>query len=812
MHADLIAALRSLSGSKTYSLVALLVLALGIGSATAIFSVVDAVVIRALPFDEHDRLVAVGERHPPRPGAEPASDPLALDSASPQNYLDWAERQEVFESVAALTRGSAVLQEPGAAPEDVPVLRTTAGFFDVLGVSLAIGQPYAADNEIDGRHRVVVLSDGFWRQRFGGDPAVVGRTLPLDGDRFEILGVTPPGFAYPLASGRPTDLYLPYVVPESERIRRPGWVSVYLQTIARLRPGVSITQAQAQMDTIAASLTAEHPDWNKDSFVGVRPLHDHIVGASTQSWMTMLLAASGVLLAIVCVNVAMLQLARASTRTRDLGVRAALGAGRGRLIRQVLVENLILALAGAALGALIAWWGVWILKAAMPASVPRVSAIALNLRVLAVTGLTSVLAGVAFGLGPALRLSRPNLVTVLKSGARGTAGREHHRTHGILIVAEVALAVVLLVGAALFAASFARVVRIEPGFDTSQVLTAQIYPQDILPGQPPPDMRAQLMELADRASTEPGVVGAAVVNGGIPLGAGMWTTTLRVPGHVVDGPSTVSVRVVTAAYHDVLRIPLRSGRLFSDDDREGAPRALIINESAARMFFPSESPLGRTATFSDQPWTIVGVVGDIHQTDLEIDPRPEIYVPLAQFGQGTGELLIRTAGDPLAVLPRMRTVVSQVLPGVPLRNVRTLDQLLAGRLAQRSLSMMLFSLFGVLGLVISAVGIYGMLAQVVTDRTREIGVRMALGASRGSVVLMVTRRAGALVALGLAAGSALAWSAADGAQPFLYDLEATDAKAFAVSLGILAMAAVAASAIPARRAASVDPAEALRAE
>ncbi|MCC7033370.1 MAG: ABC transporter permease [Acidobacteria bacterium] len=812
MRADLAAAIRALHASKTFTLVALVVLALGIGASTAIFSVVDAVVLRGLPFDEHDRLVAVGERRPPPAEPDPARDPAALSTASPQNYLDWAAQQDVFESFAATAGDGYTLYEPGSEPEDLRALRATADFFKVLRIAPAIGRPFTAENEVEGRHRVVVLSDSLWRRRFGGDPGIIGQTIPLEGNRYEVIGVLPPDVTYPVGAARASDLYVPYVVPPDERVRKPDWISIYLQTIGRLKPGVSLEQAQARMDQIAASLQAEHPEWNKDSLAGVRPLRDHIVGARTKAWMLMLLGAVGIVLLIACVNVATLQLARATAREREVGVRAALGAGRWRLIRQLLVENIVLSLAGTALAVLLAWWGVQVLKGSMPDGVARVSAIALDLRVLAVAALAAIVTGVLFGIAPALHLSKPDLTHALKDGARGTVGAARQRVRGALVVAEVALAVVLLVGAALFIGSFVTLMRIVPGFDTSNVLTAQVFPR-FDPNQPPADNTAKFQDIVDRLSGAPGIEHASYVIGGMPLGTAMSVTTLALPGREPDREKdTVSVRRVSPDYHRALHIPLRAGRLFEPTDRVGSQLVVIVNESVARRFFPGQDSVGRAVKVNDMDRTIVGVVGDIHQTSLETDPLAEIYLPLLQGGRGAGELVIRTSGNPYDVLSTVKSAVGQVLPEVPLRNVRTMDEVLARRVAQRRFNMLLIGLFGLLGLVISAVGIYGTFAYTVSQRTREIGVRMALGASRSTVVGMVLRTAGGLVALGLVLGSAGAWALSATARTFLFGLEATDPRAYVAALAALGIAALVASVIPARRAATVDPVDALRAE
>jgi putative ABC transport system permease protein len=817
MRDDLKAAYRSLKSSKTFTAVALIVLALGIGASTAIFSVVDAVVLRGLPFDEHDRLVAVGERRPPGPKPDPNRDPAAVSSAAPQNYLDWAAQQQVFESMAAIAGGSFTLREPGAEPEDLRAQRVSGGFFSVLRVDPALGRPFTTENEVEGRDRVAVLSDGLWRRRFGGDPQIVGRTIPLEGGAYEVVGVMPPEFEYPVGAARATDLWVPYVVPADERTRNPSFRSIYLSTIARLKPGVSLEQAQAQMDQIAAALRTAHPDWNKDNYAGVRLLRDHLIGANTKSWMLMLLGAVGIVLLIACANVANLLLARATTREREVGIRAALGAGRWRLIRQLMVESVLLSAIGTVLAVVLAWWAINVLRTAMPEGVPRVSSIGIDLRVLAAATGLSILTGMLFGIFPSLQLSRPDLTTALKEGTRGAGtGRASKHTRNFLVIAEVAFAVILLVGAALFIGSFMTLMRINPGFNPENVLTIGVQPR-MQPGvvrSGAPNNAVAFQQIVDRIAQTPGVVHASAISGGMPLGGSMSITTMTVPGKKVERSDDdgISIRRVTPKYFDALRIPIKEGRAFTDLDREGAPKVVIINESAAKKHFPGESAVGKSVSFGDDAVTVVGVAGDVYQSSLETEPRTEAYTPMAQSRAAFGELVVRTSGDPYDVLPAVKSAVLQVLPDVPLRNIRSMEEIIARRIAQRKLNMLLLGLFGVLGLVISAVGIYGVMAYTVSQRTREIGVRMALGATKSTVVGMVMRQATILLAIGLAVGALGAWRLSTFAERFLFRLDNHDPRAFIAAVATLSLAALIASAIPARRAASVDPMEALRAE
>jgi len=810
---DITYAVRSLRSTPGFTAAALLILTLGIGASTAIFSVVDAVVLRGMPFDEHDRLVAVGQRSAPRPNAPspaPGTDPEQLSSVSPQNYLDWAARQQVFESMAAMVNTGVTLREANAEPEDLRAQRVTSEFFNVLRVEPRVGRRFTTENEVDGRHQVVVLSDGLWKRRFGGEPNVIGRAIPIDGEMYEVLGVMPPEFAYPVGVIRPTDLWMPYVVPPRHRTRIPNTYENYLQTIGRLRPGVSLEAAKTHMAQIASALEVEHARWNKGSLAGVRPLHDHFLGARTKSWMVMLLGAVGLVLLIACANVANLLLVRAAGRERELSIRAALGAGRWRLVRQALVESVVLAGIATMLSIVIAWWAVDILRTAMPDGVPRVTMIAIDLRVLASAAAAALLTGVLFGVFPALQSSRPALASALKDGSRGNVGGRQYVRH-VLVVAEVALAVVLLVGAALFTGSFLTLMRIDPGFDATNVLTVQIAPRAEL-GQPPRDERAAYARIIDEVGQAPGVQYASMILGGMPFGGSMSTTTAQVVGSAPLREVGVSVRHVTGDYHHALKIPLLEGRYLGVADRDGAPPVMLLNKSAAALLFPGEQALGRLVNAADADRTVVGIVGDIHQSSLEVEGLPELYAPIAQVTPGSGELMVRTAGDPFAVLPAVKAAVLRSLPDVPLRNVRSLEQVLERRVAQRKLNMLLIGLFGALGLVISAVGLYGVMAYTVSQRTREIGVRMALGATQGLVMRMVMQSAGLMVATGLVIGAVGAWFLSRFTGAFLFRIEATDPRAFGVAIGVLLLAAAIAAALPARRAARVDPMVALRSE
>jgi putative ABC transport system permease protein len=812
MREDLVSALRSLRKSPSFTAVALTVLGLGIGAGSAIFSVVDAVVLRGLPFDEHDRIMAVLEHDTTRETT------FGSGSITPQTYLDWRRMQDSFSSLAAVASTSFRLRTTGGEPADARGQRVTSEFFPTLRVPPALGRLFTTEDETEGRHRVVLLSDGFWQRRFGGDAGVIGRTIDLDETPYEIVGVLPPGFLYPVASDKPADVFVPAMFNADDRVRggnrNYNWLA-----IARLRDGVGADAAATQMNVIAEGLDREYPKWGPGRRVQVVPLQEHLVGR-VRGWMLMLLGAVALVLLIACTNVANLLLARAAGRRREIGIRAALGARRARLIRGLLVEGLVLAFASAAIGVALAYGGVELIRAWLPNGLPRVADIGLDLRVLAVTTLVAGVTGLAFSLVPALQSSRPDLTTTLKdSGRSTTAGAASQRLRSILVVVETALAVVLVVGAGLFVGSFVKLMQVEPGFDYHGVLAINVSPRIDFSGKVDWEKaseqgRSYIKQMLEAVSSVPGVEQAASVSGGLPL-TGSWSRTgVRKPGEPKgDYEDTMSLdwRTVTPGYLELMRIPLRSGRTITPDDRDGGDRVIVLNETAARKYFPDSDAIGQRLVINDKEWRVVGIVGDIRHLGPEKPARQEGYVPLEQNSQISGALVMRTAGDPLAVLPAVKAAIWSVNGEQRIRgDAFTLDGFMDRLIAQRRFNMALLSLFGVLGLTIAAVGIYGVMAYLVTQRTSEIGVRMALGASRRHVLGLVLGRAGWLLGLGLAIGSAVSWLLAATVKSFLFEIEPTSLPVFGAALAILAGAGLLASLVPARRAASVDPLVALR--
>lgn len=815
---DVRQAVRALRKAPSFTIVAIAVLTLGIGISTAVFSVVDAVVLRGLPFDEHDRLAVVLEYGPKISATGHVT--------TMQTFLDWRREQRSFETLAAVVRTSIQMRGENGEPLYVPGQRVTQGFFETLRVQPVLGRTFTLQEESVSAPRVVTISHGFWQRHFGGDPDVIGQALTLNGESWEVVAVLPPGFAYPAASPRPTELYVPVRYGRDDITKSTA--RMYMWTVVgRLRPGVSMVQAQDEMQIVSAALDADSPEWYQGSRARALSLHHHLVGP-VRDWMLLLLGAVTLVLLLACANVANLMLARATVRAREMGIRAALGAGRWRLTRMLVIEGLVLALAGAAIGLLIAHIAVAAITASLPATLPRAADIGVDLRVIGAAAAAAVTTGVLFGLLPALQSSRPDITRALRDGGRSTAGRGG-ATRSALVVSEVALAAMLLVGAGLFTASFVQLMRIDTGFDYEQLLTFEIstridrqaldeasqkgheaalaYYED-LSRQFLPRLRA----IVGAVGRVPGVEAAAAVNGGVPLTGSYSRSGVYLPGRdELTGEDSVDLRHVSAGYLELLRVPLIAGRYLTEEDVAAAAQVIVVNESAAARYWPGRSALGQQMghNIEDGMRTVIGVVGDIRHLGPEGARRQEVYVPLdATTG---ASLVVRTAGDPMTLLPAIKRAVWSIDPDqyVPSIDV-TLESHLDQMVAQRRFNMALLALLGVLALVIAAAGVYGVMAYVVSQRTQEIGVRMALGARPADVVSMVMSRAGLLVAAGLLIGGAAAWYLSAGVQSFLFLVAPNDWRVFAVSIIVLGVSGMAACAIPARRAARVDPLIALR--
>ena len=811
MWSDLRNAVRALGAAPGFTVTALIVLILGIGASTAIFSVVDAVVLRGLPFDDADRLVSVSETNKARAG-------LPGGSSAPQNFLEWKAQQDVFEGLAATSGiGGFTIRDDGP-PEDLRAIRTTSNLWSLLRVRPALGQFFGEANEVDGNHRVMVISDALWRRRFNADPNVVGKTMTFESGTWQVVGVMPPDFRYPIGPARPTDLWVPYVVAERDKVRGQGR-SYFLQVIGRLKPGVTLEQARTRMEQITAGLATAHPAWFKDRGVATVTLHDYIVGASVKSWMLMLLGAVGFVLLIACVNVANLMLARASARGRDVSIRAALGASRWQLARGLLIESLVLSIAGTALGIVVAYWAVEVLRAALPASLPRLSTVAIDLRVLGAAAFTAVSTAMLFGLAPALQASRPVLTTALREGGRsGTASLLRQQLRSVLVAAEVALAVILLVGAGLFVASFTRLMRIDLGLDYRNVLTLPVYPRNTGKDAEARKLISQqnatkVADLLEQIKTLPGVEAVAFFSGGLPLSSSWSRTSVKVPGRAAEftGDESADIRYITPDYMRAIREPLLRGRVFSQVDMQDPKASVLLNDAAAKLYFAGQDALGQTIEVNGTR-TVVGIVGDIRLEGPEKDARPQVFVPMERDRLAGGELVIRTAGDPLAVAPAVKAAIQAAFPDLVIPEAQTFEQMFNQLIAQRKFNMLLLSLFGVLGVMIAAVGIYGVMAFVVDQRRTEFGIRMALGARRGGIIGMVLRRASLYVGVGLGVGLGIAFGLSFIVKSFLFDVAPTEPLVYVAISALLLAVALIAALVPALRASRVDPIVALRAE
>ena len=807
MRSDVINAFRALRAAPSFTAVALIVLTLGIGATTAIFSVVDAVVLRNVPFDDPNRLVSIADIDTKRDG-------FVGGHTTAPDYLDWAAGQTTLEGLAAVTGGGGFTVRDGGHPESLPTSRSTANLFSLLRVSPQLGTLFTSAHEVEGNHRVAVISDALWKRRFGGTPDVVGKTMKFDSGTWEILGVMPPGFEYPIGATRPAEMWVPYVVPASQKIRGNSR-NYSLQMVGRLKPGTSIEQTQQEMTTILAGVKEKFPAWNPSREVRVRSLHDSLVG-SVRGWMLMLLGAVTFVMLIACVNVANLYLARATARSRDVGIRSALGASRWQLIRGLLVESVLLSVIGTALGVLVAYWGLAILKSALPTNLPRARDIGLDFRVLAAAATAALTTGLVCGLAPALQLSRPNLTTALRDGGRSqTAGAGRQWLRSALVTSEVALAVVLLVGAGLFLSSFVKLTSVTIGLDHHNVLTVPVYPPFVFSdvAQREAGMaRADVLvpQVIDRVRQMPGVVRVGAIANGLPLSGNWSRTNVTIPGNdkKFEDAESVDTRQVSSDYFAAVGIPLLRGRFLEEADRTAA-NAVILNDVAAKLYFADHDPIGARININGER-TVVGVVGSVRLGGPESEVRPESYSPLEPKSMFGADLVIKTAGRPEDLAPNVRTALWEIAPDLTLGETQTLEMYFAGYIAKRRFNMLLLSIFGVLGIVITGVGIYGVMAYVVEQRTQEIGVRMALGAQPGRVLGMMLTKAMVYVGLGLAAGLAGSYALSRLIESHLFQVEPGDPMVYLVTAAVLVVIGLLAAWIPSQRAARVDPIIALR--
>ncbi|MCC7376765.1 MAG: ABC transporter permease [Verrucomicrobiales bacterium] len=799
MSSDLKFAVRQFRKHPGFTLVAVLTLALGIGANTTVFSIVNSVLLKPLPYDDPGKLVQVWEA--PAPGQR--------NWASPGAFLDWKEHSTVFEGLSLLDRRELNLTGDGN-PERVSGVGMSAVGLTILRARPLLGRVFASDEDAPGKDQVIVLGHGFWQRRFGGDPSVVGRTLRLNDQSHTVIGVLAPT----VLPWGPADFVVPIGVQPND-INQRG--SHWLQVFGRLEPGETVERAGTELSQIAARLRPLYPAWKQGWGATLVPLHEQVTGDSKPT-LLVLFGAVGCVLLIACSNVANLLLAKSSGRRKEMALRTALGAGRGRIVRQLLTESVLLALTGAALGLLFAFWGVGAIQRLNATNLPRAQELGLDLRVLGFAVLVSLCSGVLFGLAPILQSTRLNLNDALKEGARTSgAGPQNRVRHG-LIIAEVALSLVLLVGAGLLLNSFVRLTHVPPGIDPRNVLTLQVT----LPEKRYPDALRRtdfFMRTLDRIQALPGVQAAGVI-GRRPVGGGSMDTTFSIVGRSDAPPNGhgIDFDYCTPDYFQAAGIPLLKGRAFTRDDMTGSRRVILVNEALVRRHFPAQEPLGQrihmdvsTGTI-DEGWEIVGVVGDVRQHGLGKDVQPCVYRPQSFSFMVHGNLLVRTAGPPLTMAEAVRDAVLEIDPNQPVANIRTMEDALSSSLGQQRFVLMLLVGFAGIALLLAAIGLYGVIAYAVTQRTRELGIRMALGANRRDVLALIVSQGMKLVAGGLVLGLVGAIGLTRVLHRMLYGIKPTDPATFAgVSLVLLAVALFACW-LPARRASRADPMVALRSE
>ncbi|HKS10240.1 MAG TPA: ABC transporter permease [Pyrinomonadaceae bacterium] len=796
-------AIRNLIKRPAFTLIAAVTLALGIGANTAIFSSVYALLLKPLPFPELDRVVAVWDSYPGKG--------VKRNEVSLPNYLDWRAQSQSFEQLALYRWWSANLTgiDP---PERIQGFQVTANFLDTLGVKPAMGRNFTEEENQPGKDAVAIITHNLWQRRFGGDPNILGKTVMFSGTARTIVGVMPEKFAYPSNA----EVYAPTAMtPEAKGSRQ--FHSYYV--IGRLKPGVSIQGAQADIDNIAARLEQQYPETNTGARASVFPIvADTVRKYEMGLWMGM--AAVGFVLLIACANVANLMLARASGRQKEIALRAALGASRWRIIRQLLTESSIVALLGGALGILVAVWGIDALRAANPGDAakfaPGWNQLGINTTVLVFTVALSLLSGLLFGLAPALQVSKPNLNDALKENSRQSSGRSH-RLRSSLVVFEFALSLVLLVGAGLFFRSFVTLFKTDPGFNPDNVVTMNLI-LSATKYKEEPQTVAFYNDLVQRVKAKPGVQSAAAVNY-LPLGGSNSSDAYLVEGEAEPAPGNENVgryRVCTPDYFTTMQIPILRGRAFTDQDKAGAPLVVIVNETLARKHWPGQDPIGKRIRFhaplDKAPWMeVVGVIKDVkHELTLEV--TPEYYLSFPQDVWRGMVVVARTTVDPASLMGSLRQDVWAIDKDQPVFDVRTMQEVRSLSVGLQQFNSMMIGLFAGVALLLAAIGIYGVMAFAVTQRTREIGIRMALGARKTDVLRLIVVNGMKLAVIGLVLGLVASWALTRFIAGLLFGVEPTDPLTFTVVSACLLAAAFLACYLPARRATRVDPLEALRYE
>jgi putative ABC transport system permease protein len=794
---------RMLARSPGFTAVAVITLALGIGANTAIFSVINSVLLKALPYEQADRLVFLTEW----------SEQVPEMSFSVANLKDVRDQDTSFESLVGYNGTNFILTGEGTDAERLSGRQVTSGVFATLRKAPLVGRAFTAEDDKPGAEPVAILAEGYWERRFGRDPSVVGRRLVLSGEPFTVVGIMP----RTLHGGWKTiDVYTPLlrledtIGGEKNRGNHPG-----IYVVARLKPGITEDRARTELKGIAARLAEQYPNSNARASMTLESLHRSYVGDLRPALMLLLGAVAFVLL-IACGNVANLLLSRAAGRQKEIAVRRALGAPRGRIFRQLLTESVLLAALGGVLGIVLAYWGVQGLVASLPANVPRADEIRVDGIVLAFTGALAVFTGLLFGIAPAWKISSGGVQSTLREEGRGTVGPAHHRLRNTLVVTEIALALVLLVGAGLLVRSFARVLGADAGFRPEGVLTASLpLPQARFPEEK--QRAAFVRQVVERVRAVPGVQAASAA---MPL-LGGWQSSFTLEGRPEPPPGQLPSADITRVAPDYFRamgLRVVEGRVFTERDTAEAPLVAMVDETFVRTHYPGESAIGKRLRFgstrsgdTDVPWLeIVGVVGHVKNYGVDEASRVEVYRPYEQSPASSVTLIVKADKDPAALAAGLREAVKASDPDVPLYAVRTLAEIVSDRTAQRRLAVMLISVFAAVALLLAAIGIYGVMSYAVTQRTQEIGIRMALGAERQDILRMVLRHGSLMAVTGIAVGLVTALGMARLITSLLFQVSATDPPTFSIVPVVLIAVALLACYIPARRATRVDPLVALR--
>ena len=800
---------RMLVSRPGFTALAVLILALGIGANTAMFSLVHGVLLKPLPFHEPGRLVQLWETNPLRKWTHA--------TASPANLLDWRSRNRVFEDIAFYPGmddktpmyANGTVAAADSDPERLRTVQVSTNFFTVLGVSPSLGRGFEPAESQTGRHRVLVLSDALWRSHYKADPAIVGRNITINGRPFQVVGVMPAAFRFPAAD---VQGWVPFVMsPEVAQLRRPH----YLRPIGRLKPGVTIEQARADMTAIAGALEREYPDTNTQMGVGLGPLQDFVVG-DVRTPLLVFLGAVALVLLIACANLANLLLARATVRRREFAVRAALGGAGWRLARQLLVESVLLAIVGGLAGLAIGQWGVGTIVGSTPGNVPRLDEVTLDGRVLLVVGAITSLTALLFGLAPAWQAAHPDVAS-LRDGTRTTSAGA--RTRRVLVIAQIAASVALVGCAGLLLRSFDKLQAVSPGFDPDRAVAFRVT----LPGATYGDNDAKPVaffeQFLERVRSVPGVTAA----GGstvIGLQGQGWTGDLFIEGRPEVWGRELRHKTITPGYFPAMSLPVLRGRNFTDADRPDAPPVVVVNETLVRTYFSSEDPIGRRIFFGrGRPgapppavWTIVGVVRDEKQNALDEEVRPAVYATHRQDATLGMTIVVRSTSDPAQLIPALRGELRALDSSVGMFEIQSLRDVVEKSVARQRFTTWIVGIFAGLALTLAAVGVYGVVAYAVSGRTREIGVRMALGASRRDVTGIVMRETFVLLGVGLAGGLILCAAATRAIGTLLFETAPSDPLTYVTVVGVLGVTGLIAACVPLRRALGVDPNVVLRYE